>query len=165
MMTLTRARGASGGFYLSTHRRRLDQIEMLEFQGIPPHYFAKTNLSRCVLNAAIGNAMSCNVLERLIPKAVYATGMLKRPIADRWSIDGFVRNGAKLHQQQKIVPPLPACGQTIVSSAYSRCAAACCCGRGRSGACHTHERRAVACAFSAGASALRVCGCEGGVSV
>ena len=49
-------------------------------------------IARTAMNAAIGNAMSANVLMRLLPKAIWAAGIVDDKPADVW---GVMRNGYK----------------------------------------------------------------------
>ena len=64
--------------------------EMLRLQGIPPHnmfgWFLFTSKSR--MGHAIGNSMSVNVLQRIIPRALQAAGMLG-DWKDPWETKGY----------------------------------------------------------------------------
>ena len=79
MPTLTRSRGQDAGFYISTRRRKASLDEMMRFQGFRPHTvpWRDAKLTRCDVGRALGNAMSCTVLERLLPRVLVAGGFLK----------------------------------------------------------------------------------------
>ena len=90
-MTLTRTRAKSGGFYLTSHSRRLTTSEMLKLQGIHPRLVGDlTKIPTGEANASIGNAMSANILERLLPRIAYATGLIKEPHKDSWLEPDFI---------------------------------------------------------------------------
>ena len=67
-MTLTRARAMAGGYYVTSLKRRTDTEEMMHMQGISSASLGDwvPHLKRTDVNAAIGNAMSVNVGERLL---------------------------------------------------------------------------------------------------
>ena len=105
-MTLTRARSKAGGWYVTSLGRRMDTEEMLKLQGLVPNVMRWTKdpelqkiCCKTHFNAAIGNAMSGNVLERLLPKVAHATGVIKRCPKDDWESDGFVDRGARFVDQ------------------------------------------------------------------
>lgn len=85
--TLTASRGRTG-FYVTKLRRRLTVKESLRLQGI--RLCRKTvkmaKLSASQVGAAAGNAMSQNVLERLLPRVLRhagLTGLIRDPWEDR----------------------------------------------------------------------------------
>ena len=101
---LTRTRCRSGGWYLTTHGRRMASAQLLKLQGIHPDVFNVNGcgLSRSDLNAAVGNAMSANILERILPRVAYAAGILDQCPKDLWKDDAFVSSGARFSR-----PPAP----------------------------------------------------------
>lgn len=80
MPTLTRSRGGDCGFYVSTRRRKISVDEMLRFQGFRPDTveWREAKMSRCEVGRALGNAMSCTVLERLLPRVLVTGGLLAK---------------------------------------------------------------------------------------
>ena len=49
----------------------------------------ETVMSRLNMGHALGNAMSGNVLDRLIPRALFAAGLLPSPPCDFWARPDF----------------------------------------------------------------------------
>ena len=95
-MTLTATRCKMGGWYVSTLKRRLDMEEMLRFQGWSKHFMGDMGaLADGQILHAVGNAMSCNVLERLLPRLAYVTGVVKEKPLDAWKSKSFVLKGAR----------------------------------------------------------------------
>ena len=74
-MSLTRARTQSGGWWVSTHRRRLTTSEMLKLQGMRPDLVGMNRLAPNILKPAIGNAMSANVIEMIVCRLLYTCGL------------------------------------------------------------------------------------------
>ena len=75
-MTLTRARAMAGGYYVTSLKRRTDTEEMMHLQGISSHSLGDwvPHLSRTDMNAAVGNAMSVNVVVKVLEQALRAVG-------------------------------------------------------------------------------------------
>ena len=70
---LTKARGAQGGFYVSTHGRMLDLVELGRLQGVNVDDFKWEGiLTKNQFGSILGNAMSRNVLDRLLPRVLKA---------------------------------------------------------------------------------------------
>ena len=89
--TITCARGITGGYYVSSLQRKLTSFEMARLQGFPKTPMNKY-IRRCTptcINGAIGNAMSCNILERIIPRALWASGLLADLPTDPWEKNIF----------------------------------------------------------------------------
>ena len=92
-MTLTHSRGRCGGWFLSSHNRRTCTEELMKFQGMVPENVGKyKDLPKTEINAAVGNAMSANVLERLLPAVLFASG-LSQEVPDKWLDPAFIKNG------------------------------------------------------------------------
>lgn len=73
---ITRARGGTG-FYLPSRGRRLTLGERLRLQGLPLAYLRhRQGVSDRQLGMMIGNAMSGNVLARLLGRVLHACGMV-----------------------------------------------------------------------------------------
>lgn len=82
--TITASRGRSG-FYVTKLGRRLRVKESLRLQGIRLLRISvkKAKLTQSQVGAAAGNAMSQNVLERLLPRVLKRAGLLDR-VNDPW---------------------------------------------------------------------------------
>lgn len=72
---LTRTRAAAGGHWISTRSRLMSIPEMLRLQGMSPDLNA-AGISVRQMGCMIGNAMSVNVLERLLVRLLPAVGLL-----------------------------------------------------------------------------------------
>ena len=84
---ITRARGGNG-FFLMSRGRRLTVSELLRLQGFPTYILrcqAKASCSNRLLGAMVGNAMSCNILERILVRLLPACGLsFGASLHDRW---------------------------------------------------------------------------------
>ena len=99
---ITRSRAASAGFYITSRKRRLSTAEMLKLQGIRPENMRKyRGMSPGVLNAAVGNAMSACVLERLLPRIAYAIGCIPERMPDEWCHPGFIAAGGRFGKRKR----------------------------------------------------------------
>ena len=99
---ITRSRAAQGGFYITSRKRRLSTAEMLKLQGIRPENMRKyRGMSPGVLNAAVGNAMSACVLERLLPRIAYAIGCIPERMPDEWCHPGFIAAGGRFGKRKR----------------------------------------------------------------
>jgi len=79
-MTCSRA----AGHWITNRMRRLTKSEMMRLQGMNPESF-KVAVSEAQLGKQIGNAMSCNVLERLFVRVLPAAGLVPQGVLrDRW---------------------------------------------------------------------------------
>jgi hypothetical protein len=92
-MCLTHSRAKSGGFYVTTHKRRQSTTEMGRFQGMSPRdvpWQTKWGMSRTSFNGALGNSMSVNVLQRLLPRVLEAAGLIEsEDWKDHWAQEGY----------------------------------------------------------------------------
>ena len=82
---LTASRASAGGHWVSTRSRRLTTDEMFRFQGLDPREMQGWSdvMTRPQVNHAIGNAMSGNVLRRIVIRAMYSAGLVKE-VCDPW---------------------------------------------------------------------------------
>ena len=81
---LTRSRAAVG-FYLPVRGRRMTLAERFRLQGIPLGVLKRRRgISDRQLGMMVGNALSLNVLERLLVRMLRACG-LRKPLHDRWA--------------------------------------------------------------------------------
>ena len=80
---LTRTRAAAG-FCLPARGRRMTLAERFSLLGIPLRVLqCKQSISDRQLGMMVGNALSLNVLERLLVRILRACG-LRKPVKDRW---------------------------------------------------------------------------------
>mmetsp|Transcript_73347 Transcript_73347/g.207856 ORF Transcript_73347/g.207856 Transcript_73347/m.207856 type:complete len:383 (-) Transcript_73347:115-1263(-) len=80
---MTCSRGA--GHWVTNRGRRMTKTEMMRMQGMRPETF-KLAVSETQLGKQIGNAMSCNVLERLFARALPAARLIEHgAVVDRWA--------------------------------------------------------------------------------
>ena len=82
--TLTASRAMAGGFWLLHKGRTMTLDEMMRLQGMRPSRFKLTSGMRpSAMAKAVGNAMSGNVLHRVIARIAWALGM--DAVRDQWS--------------------------------------------------------------------------------
>jgi site-specific DNA-cytosine methylase len=85
--TITSSRGSQHGYWVTTRGRELTISEMCRLSGISPRqmpwYAAGITASQA--GHMLGNTMSVNVLERLLCKALWASGLVETKINDPWS--------------------------------------------------------------------------------
>ena len=82
---LTRTRAAAGGHWITTRWRLMSIPEMLRLQGLSPALNCAGITDR-QMGCMIGNAMSVNVLERLLVRLLPAVGLVSRAcLRDRWA--------------------------------------------------------------------------------
>ena len=84
---LTYARGATGGYYISTQNRYTNINEMGRLQGFTTEEvgaIVKSGATKSQIGAAFGNAMHKMVLDRIVPKVLYAAGLCDEKIEDPW---------------------------------------------------------------------------------
>jgi DNA (cytosine-5)-methyltransferase 1 len=81
---ITRSRGSSR-FFLAPRGRRLSVAEILRLQGLPTSILRhRCNISDRQLGAMVGNAMSGNVLERILVRLLPACGFARASLRDPW---------------------------------------------------------------------------------
>ena len=82
---LTASRGKRGGFFCTALRRRLTPEECLRFQGfkMTRKTWEKHGLTACEMGEAAGNAMSVNVVQRILVNLLRATDLC-RDVEDPW---------------------------------------------------------------------------------
>ena len=84
---LTKSRGRSGGHYLVSHGRFMNIYEIGGLHGIPKPWVQEM-LGVCpeaFVGQAFGDAMSMNVLMRVMPRAMFAAGLIGKLPADKWA--------------------------------------------------------------------------------
>ena len=83
---LTRTRAATG-FYIASRGRRMTLQEMLRLQGLPSRHILRHqgDVTDRQLGGMIGNAISVNVLERIVGRVLPACGLVRGALSDRWA--------------------------------------------------------------------------------
>ena len=82
--TLTAARAKTGGFWLLHKGRTMTLDEIMRLQGMRPSRFQLTcGMRPSAMGKAVGNAMSGNVLHRVVARIAWALGMDE--VRDQWS--------------------------------------------------------------------------------
>ena len=83
--TLTASRCAQRGFWLLHMGRPLNLLEMMRLQGMRPARFQVPSFMRpSQMSAAVGNAMSGNVLHRVVARMLWSLGM--DMVQDQWQV-------------------------------------------------------------------------------
>lgn len=59
---------------------------MSELQGVRLSDIKREGISDVAIGHAIGNAMSRNILDRLLPRVLFAGGLLRTLPTDRWEL-------------------------------------------------------------------------------
>jgi site-specific DNA-cytosine methylase len=82
---ITKTRAATGGFWVSTLRRRMGTRSLAKFQGIPLEDLNTECITERQLRCMIGNAWSVNVATRVMYNLVRCLGFASRAeVADPW---------------------------------------------------------------------------------
>lgn len=79
--------GRPKGHWVTNRGRRMTKAEMMRLQGMPtPDEGFVVDVSECQLGHQIGNAMSANVLERILVRLLPAAGLYPaKKLFDRWA--------------------------------------------------------------------------------
>ena len=89
---LTRTRGGMGGFWVTCRGRRFTVNEMLRLQGVSPRLLNLSVVSSRQMGLLCGNAMSCNVLERILFRALPAVSLAEQShLLPRWETLALAR--------------------------------------------------------------------------
>ena len=84
---ITRTRGGSGGFFISNQNRYMNLHEIGRLQGFTTKEvdaIIESGASEKQIGAAFGNAMNKMVLDRLVPKVIWAAGLCDEKMEDPW---------------------------------------------------------------------------------
>ena len=73
--------------YVTSYGRVLSTRDMLNLQGMPASRLDYSAVSDNAIRSMIGNAFSLNVVERLLCRALFCTGLVQRRLSDRWDGD------------------------------------------------------------------------------
>ena len=79
----TMTKGQARGFWITDRGRRMNVEEMMRLQGMDPRGF-KLDVTKRQLAQQLGNAISLNVLERIMFKLIPAAGLGTVGVEDRW---------------------------------------------------------------------------------
>ena len=79
---LTRSRCNGLGDYVLSSKRRLFREDVIRLQGMNPNALEFSDLSESEIRQAAGNAMSANVLVRILSRGLYSVGLVDRRVAD-----------------------------------------------------------------------------------
>jgi len=92
---ITKSRGGSNGFYVISLSRFMTIYEIGAFQGIPSWVIdrlLRRGITKVHLGRALGDAMSLNVLMRVLPRALRAGGLLPNWVpSDVWARTSSLR--------------------------------------------------------------------------
>ena len=85
--TVTKARGACGGFVLLSRGlcRWLSMVESGKLQGTDISRLNLTGISRTQLGMMVGNAMSRNIMDRVLPRLLHAASLIRTLPKDKWA--------------------------------------------------------------------------------
>ena len=87
--TMTATRAAQRDWWVSTRGGRIKLQELCEFQGLDgskaKQWCADARVSRRQLGHMLGNALSCNVAERVMRVALYCAGLVAHMPVDNWA--------------------------------------------------------------------------------
>lgn len=88
--TITATRAVSFAFWVADLGRRVTLDELVMLQGFDPASFATrkdAKITDARLAHMVGNAMSCNVLERLLPRVLDSVGIVPDVVKpDKWEV-------------------------------------------------------------------------------
>ena len=86
---MSKSRGASCGFFVSRLKRRLQVVEMARLQGLTStmarEFLDAVGGEERIVGQGVGDAMSLNVLMRVLPRALYAAGLIDKLPFDVWA--------------------------------------------------------------------------------
>ena len=72
--------------YVTNYGRTLSTSDMLNLQGMPAR-LDYSAVSDNAIRSMCGNAFSMNVVERILCRALYCTGLVEHRLSDRWDGD------------------------------------------------------------------------------
>ncbi len=82
---LTRGRAKGGGYYIWGKKRMMTINEMARCQGTDLKRLDVSMFSRTSISAALGNAMTRSALDRIMPRLLFAAGLLSEVPPDTWA--------------------------------------------------------------------------------
>ena len=72
----------------------MDSREIMKLQGFIPDDIKWAHMTKSAINFALGNAISCNLLEQLLPEVLWASGVIDKKPKNRWQDEEWVKKGA-----------------------------------------------------------------------
>ena len=84
---ITKSRGACGGYFIDDQKRYTSLEEIGRLQGFTTKDVAtleQTMVGNFAIGGAFGNSMHKTVLERLIPRVLFAAGLIPTKLEDHW---------------------------------------------------------------------------------
>ena len=96
---ITATRGSQGGFHITNQGRMTTHEELARLQGWTSPAFARMRKSGSLktIGHALGNGMSINVLYRLLPRVLFAAGLLNEKPYDIWKHVDFTKQSEGFH--------------------------------------------------------------------
>lgn len=88
MPTITAQRGRACAWWLSLVGRRINLPELFKFQGLRSAELGdwqSAGISDGHMGHMLGNAVSLNVVERIMSRALFSAGLVRRRLPDRWA--------------------------------------------------------------------------------
>ena len=84
---ITRARAMTQGFVVHKRyvRRRLTMVELAKLQGARLQRYNVNGILQSKMLSLIGNAMSRNCIDRVVPRLLQSAGLLSRMPEDKWA--------------------------------------------------------------------------------
>ena len=84
MGCITATRGKTRGWWVTSRGRCLTIGEVLRFQGLDLRELNRRDIPDSEVGKMAGNAMSANVLERVMTRALYHASLTPKPLVDQW---------------------------------------------------------------------------------
>ena len=86
---ITASRGKSQGFFITSLQRRMTVDDMARLQGMRPGRvdWQGAGIGQASYGHRVGNSMSVNVLERLLPRVLHAAGLVANLPPDVWRMN------------------------------------------------------------------------------
>lgn len=91
IMTITSSRAGQGKYWLTARSRYASVAELARLQGHNARLIRRDGITDSEFGRMVGNGMSVNVLERMLPRALAAAGLVSGVHADRWLAPGVVQ--------------------------------------------------------------------------
>ena len=88
MPTTKAQRGRACAWWLSLVGRRINLPELFKFQGLRSAELGdwqSAGISDGNMGHMLGNAVSLNVVERIMSRALFSAGLVRRRLPDRWA--------------------------------------------------------------------------------
>ena len=78
MPCITARRGEARAYYISTKGDKMSHKDMLMSHGMPPRFYDRdaAGVAEGQFGKQLGNGISCNVMMRWLPKALFSAGLV-----------------------------------------------------------------------------------------